>query len=125
MSKTPRKENFKKYLETWSGKRLLQEHKLSDEGFWEIRGEDSNADLHGSHHQPQLGIVEGKLEDVIFYGANLPGFWQWGAGGDFKLIGRTIPKIDVDSISRRAELEEEAADLEKKLKEIKRQLGKK
>jgi hypothetical protein len=124
MSKKSPKENFDKYLTTWAGKHLLETHRLSDTGIWEIRGEDPNCDLAGAHYQPQLGIVEGVLEDVIMHGANLPNFWQWGSGGEFRLIGKTIPKVDANSALRRQELEDEAAELEKKLKEVKRKLGK-
>jgi hypothetical protein len=107
-------ENFNKYIkDTWGGKELLKNHKLDDEGIWEIYGEDPNCDMGGSHHTPKLGTVQGKLCDVIMYGASLPSFWQWGSGGHFTLLGKEIPKVDEHSWKERADLEAE----EKRLKE--------
>lgn len=107
-------ENFDKYIkDTWGGKELLKNHKLDDEGIWEIYGEDPNCDMGGSHHTPKLGTVQGKLRDVIMYGASLPNFWQWGSGGRFELLGKEIPKVDEHSWKERADLEAE----EKRLKE--------
>ena len=80
-------ENYRRYTLTYAGRELLKNHSIDDVGVWRIRGEDPNCDLGGYHHQPELGIVNGKLRDVIMYGVNLPGFWQWGAGGNFELIG--------------------------------------
>lgn len=116
-------EQFKKYTEhTYSGKKLLEQNSLDDVGIWKIKGEDPNCDFGGSHHQPDLGIVEGKLRDVIMYGVMLPGFWQWGHGGDFQLIGNKIPKIDVNSWVVREELLNEQERLEKELKAVKDKL---
>lgn len=78
--------NYRKYLNTYAGKRLLENHSLEEYGTWEIRGEDPNCDFGGHHHQPHLGTVEGTLEEVIKYGANLGNFWQWGGGGDFRKV---------------------------------------
>jgi len=108
---------------SWAGRELLKKHKLTDEGIWHIFGEDPNADLHGAHHQPDLGIVTGKLEDIIRYAISLPKFWQWGAGGDIKFIGKTLPKIDANSAIRREELNAEVKRLEERLKQAKKELG--
>lgn len=74
---------------SYSGRQLLKEHFLSEYGIWEIRGEDSNAELSGAHHVPKLAIVEGTLDDAIRYAINLPRFWTWGGGGDLYLLEST------------------------------------
>lgn len=122
MSKKSPRDNYEKYLSTWSGKQLLEDHRLTDTGIWKILGEDPNCDMHGPHHQPDLGIVQGVLEDVIMHGANLPNFWEWGAGGNFVFIGQGIPKIDTDTIAKRQELEEKIASLDAQLKATKAKL---
>jgi len=117
-------DKFKQFTEvSWSGKRLLEKHSLDEEGIWQIFGEDPNCDFGGSHHQPDLGIVQGKLLDVIAHAVELPQFWQWGAGGDIKSIGKEIPKVDANSSARRKELRQEAKELEKRLKAIQQELG--
>lgn len=35
----------------------------------------------GYHHEPLLGFLEGKLQDVIRKAVSMPGFWTWGWGG--------------------------------------------
>lgn len=88
---------YEQFTQTsYSGRQLLQKHSLSEEGIWQVYGEDSNADLHGSHHQPLLGIYQGKLQDVIRHAVLMSGFWQWGAGGDIKKI--TISTIDMTHV---------------------------
>jgi len=82
---------FEKYLKTYSGKKLLEQYTLSTEGLWEVFGEDPNCDFGGYHYKPRMGLVEGKLEDVIRWAVAQGGFWQWGGGGDFEL--RTLKKI--------------------------------
>ena len=114
---------YRQYTEvSYSGRELLKKHKLNEQGLWQIRGEDPNCDLGGAHHMPNLGIVEGMLRDVIEYAVELPQFWQWGAGGDITKIG-PIPKINPKTNAERANLKSEAADLERRLKEINQRLG--
>lgn len=126
MSKSSPLENYRKYTEvSYAGRELLKKHSLEETGVWRIRGEDPNCDMGGHHYQPDLGTYEGTLRDVIMYGVNLPSFWQWGAGGNFELLGKSIPKIDANSLAARQELEQEAVRLEQQLAEIRRQLGKK
>ena len=67
---------------SYSGKKLLAKHSLNEVGTWRIRGEDPNCDFGGAHYQPELGTVEGRLEDVIRYAVKLPDFYTWGNGGD-------------------------------------------
>ena len=64
---------------------------MKDYGKWMIQGEDPNPDWGGSHHNPILGYVEGKLDNVINYAIALPRFWQWGGGG-------RITKINIDKV---------------------------
>jgi hypothetical protein len=61
-------------------------HRLDEYGIWEIRGEDPNPDLFGSHNEPIIGHMEGKLDDVIHWAVLQNAFWQWGAGGKFTKI---------------------------------------
>lgn len=123
MSKQSAMQNYLNYTETsYSGKRLLEQYDLNKVGIWEIRGEDPNCDMGGSHHQPRLGIVQGKLQDVIMFGVNLDGFWNWGAGGDFNFIGESIPKVDAQTNAVREALEKEEAELVQKLEKVRKQL---
>jgi len=102
---------YDRYLETYAGKRLLEEHSLSQTGMWQILGEDPNCDLGGHHHQPDLGLVEGKLADVIEYAVGLSSFWTWGGGGNIVL--RSAPKkINPDANKQRRELEAQLRDAE-------------
>jgi hypothetical protein len=117
-------ERYRQYTEvSYAGTRLLRKHSLDEVGIWKIKGEDPNCDLGGHHHQPELGIVEGKLRDVIMYGVSLPSFWSWGGGGDFELVSRSIPKVDADSVAVRAKMEEALKAAEEQVAELKRQLG--
>ena len=75
---------IKDYLErTYNGKRLLDHHTLDEKGVWKVLGEDPNCDMGGYHHQPELGIVEGTLKEVLEYGLQHPDFYCWGGGGNF------------------------------------------
>ena len=78
------------YLQGYNGKELLKEHKLDEEGIWEVRGEDPNCDFGGPHHNPFLGHFEGKLEDVIIHAVSLKGFWVWGGGGEIKKFNEPL-----------------------------------
>ena len=83
------KEKYNKFLATYSGKDLLKNHSLSDYGLWHVLGEDPNADLCGHHHQPDLGVFEGYLQDIIYTAVHLDRFWSWGSGGDIRKINVT------------------------------------
>lgn len=87
-------ESRQKFEGTHSYKDLLKDYALSENGTWEIYGEDPNCDMGGSHVEPKLETVEGKLDDVVNYGVKLKGFWQWGAGGRFKKVTiRPVKKV--------------------------------
>ena len=77
MAKILGEEAVTRYFRTYTGQELLKKHSLGEKGIWRIRGEDPNCDFGGFHHNPELGIVEGTLEDVITYGVSLPSFWTW------------------------------------------------
>ncbi len=109
--------NFERYMNTYAGQHIPKAD-LDRVAVWEIRGEDPNCDLGGAHYQPHLGTVQGKLRDVIMYAVDLPGFWQWGGGGDFKEV-----KIQtLTDMAKRADLLKEKAALEARLKEIDKSL---
>jgi hypothetical protein len=83
---------YEQWLRTsYSGKKLLEKHSLNETGTWRIRGEDPNCDFGGAHYQPDLGTVEGKLDDVIRYAVKLSGFYTWGSGGD-------ITKVEIKKV---------------------------
>lgn len=75
---------FSRFLTTYHGRGLLEKHSLDEHGQWEVYGEDPNCDLGGSHSCPYLGLLEGTLLDVIVEAVEMPGFWQWGGGGEIK-----------------------------------------
>lgn len=78
---------YKQFTEvSYSGRELLKKHSLDEVGTWHIFGEDPNPNFGGHHHNPDLGIVTGKLEDVIKYAVELKGFWAWGGGGNIKRV---------------------------------------
>ena len=82
-----------KFSRTYGGKRLLEKYGRSHYGIWEVRGEDNNADMGGSHHEPLLGFFQGTLEEVINKAYTLKGFTTWGGGGSIKL--NTPEKVTV------------------------------
>jgi hypothetical protein len=107
---------------SYSGRKLLEKHSLEETGIWRVRGEDPNADLHGPHYQPELGVVSGVLRDVIHYAVELPSFWQWGAGGDIVKI--EIKPINPDEVARLEALRVRAQNLEEELAAVRAQLPK-
>lgn len=114
--------NYDRFTKTYNYTSLLKKHSLEEEGMWQIFGEDPNCDFGGCHSQPNLGFAEGKLADVIEYAVDLPGFWQWGAGGDIKKMSE-IKKVDNTTSRRRRELLPRRAELESMIQAIDAQLG--
>lgn len=129
------KDYYKEFFHTYSGKKLLQEHNLSEEGTWEVRGEDPNCDLGGSHHEPFLGIYSGRLEDVIRMAVELPGFWQWGGGGRIiptgnKYRAKRVARVETagerkvrildDNASKRHAIAERIREIEAELVSLKK-----
>ena len=111
--------NLEKYLSGWSYKRFPIP--LDKVGVFRVRGEDPNAELGGSHYQPELGVFRGKFEDVATYAVEISGFWAWGSGGSIEEI--SIKEITADSSKKRKALLDEQKALQKKLKEIEESLG--
>lgn len=117
-----KKTNYQQFTEvSYSGRELLKKYSLDETGLWEILGEDPNCDFSGHHHQPKLGIVEGRLGDIIVYAVELGSFWQWGAGGDIKKIGKPV-RITAESNAERVLLQEQSARLREELKQVEQRL---
>ena len=108
--------NFERYMNTYSGQHL--NYPLSTDGVWQVFGEDPNCDLGGAHYRPDLGIYEGRLEDIIRMAVELPGFWQWGGGGDF----RSVQIKSVADMSRTLELNAELKTLKERIADIEKEL---
>lgn len=94
------KKTYEHYIhQDWAGRRLLEKHKLSEEGYWKVLGADSNPDFGGNHHQPFLGIYKGRLSDVIRAAILINRFWSWGGG--------TIEKVTIIDVDEMPKTEEE------------------
>lgn len=100
--------------------RLLGKFPATQDGIWEVRGEDPNCDLGGAHYQPLLGYYKGRYSDIVDYALELSGFFQWGYGGDIKEV--KIVEIDAskkkqlqEAKARLKELDKEKEDLEAKI----------
>lgn len=76
------KKSVPHYLDTYAGRELLKMHSWDEYGLWQIKGEDPNCDRNNPHNiQPDLGVLEGALKDVIATAVEMPHFWSWGGGG--------------------------------------------
>tara|TARA_R110000851_G_scaffold142629_2_gene281329 strand:- start:160 stop:519 length:360 start_codon:yes stop_codon:yes gene_type:complete len=111
---------YSKYLNTYSGKKLIEKHLLTETGVWKVVGEDPNCDWGGPHHQPFLAYIEGSLEKVILVAIELDNFWTWGGGGT---ITKENPRevIQAKDVIRRVSAKESA--LAKLTTEDKKALG--
>lgn len=116
------RDKYQDFLNTHSGKSLLERHRLDEDGIWRILGEDPNCDFGGYHHQPELETVAGKLRDVVAYAVELPGFWQWGAGGDIRKQPQPRAVNEATVQARRADLQR-IAHLEEELTALKKRNG--
>lgn len=117
-----KKNNYQQFTEvSYSGRELLKKYSLDETGLWEILGEDPNCDWGGHHHQPKLGMVEGRLGDIIAYAVELPSFWSWGGGGDIRQISKPV-RITAESNAERVRLQEQAGRLREELKQVEQQL---
>jgi hypothetical protein len=116
-------DRVKTFLNSYSGQALLKKHSLADYGIWKVRGEDSNPDMGGYHNPPELGIFEGKLEDVINYAVNLSGWYTWGSGGDIEAYShKKIKKITADSVNELKNKRKKVKDLKAELERIKNEI---
>ena len=108
--------NRDKYLRTYRGKELLKKYNFELEGTWHVKGEDPNCDMRGSHHEPSLGYYNGILHQVIDITVELPGFWQWGAGGS--IIKVNVNNIDSKEFKRQEEVRVRIKEVEKQLAQL-------
>lgn len=99
---------------------LLSKYPRDKKSHWRIRGEDSNPDLGGSHHMPELCVVECTYQEAVELAVSMSGFWQWGGGGDIKEVLVLKPS----EMKKRQELEDKLSSLEKEARELRRLLGK-
>lgn len=121
------------FMNSYSGKKLLEDHKLDDYGVWEVYGEDPNCDSGGSHVKPFLGSYSGTLASVLVMAVDLPRFWTWGGGGTIELaINKKIkPLLNHEEAmyeirtaqSRKQDLDNEAAKIEEEINRLKTRLS--
>lgn len=116
-------DNYKRFLSSYSGQRLLKKHSLSEEGVWRVKGEDSNFDLAGPHpnYTPDLGFISGKLQDVIAAAVEMDRFWTWGHGGSIEKYNAPVIKTAQKVVSDNEELKElirQRKELDKRIKEL-------
>lgn len=120
------------YLKRTRNDKLVKSYPLEERGFYSIisgsRGDYGNRDT--------LAIVRGRFIDSIVYAVQKPGFvgeWcSWANNYDNCNHGK-VEKIQVanlrenktliKALQERAKLAQEKADLEGKLKQVKKQLG--
>lgn len=111
-------DKYKDFLSSFAGRELMRKYRPSHYSFWRIRGGDTNADFSGPHYMPELGIVEGRLDDVINFAVLLPNFWAWGPGDIIAIdkprkIDKNTSKEREERITKIAQLEAELAQLKK------------
>jgi hypothetical protein len=114
--------NYTRYMSTYAGRELIKKYPNPslEKGTWCIKGEDSNCDWGGYHHNPILGYREGNLLDVIKYAVNLKSFWTWGGGGYIEKV--EIKKISTDTNKELNDLKKEEKELAARLKEISKKI---
>lgn len=123
MTKTIKHNRLSEFQNSWSYKHILESHSLDEYGIWQVFGEDSNCDLGGHHHMPELGTYEGKLADVIAVAVELPNFWAWGAGGDVRKSKIIKPiKVDAETNAKRDALKHKIANIQISLKQAQDEL---
>lgn len=106
----------------------FNDYPLEEEGKWKIYGEDPNCDMMGHHHEPYLGLVEGRYIDAIVYAKSLSDFTQWGGGGRItKYVPLEAKNVHgfADSVltEYRQDLEKRQDEALKELEEINKKLG--
>lgn len=113
--------NYENYLTTYNGRELLKKHAPVEYGIWQVYGEDPNCDWGGPHHEPNMGVYEGKLEDILTLVTSMPMFWTWGAGG--RIVKTNVEKIDPATVVDRNNKRERLKQLEKEIEVLKKDLG--
>lgn len=113
--------NYTKFLNTYSGKRLLEKHSIHETGIWEVRGEDPNCEWAGPHHEPYIGTYTGVLADVIILAVESASFWTWGGGRRIDKVN--IEKIDNSTVAFRNEKRKRLKELEQEVNNLKYELS--
>lgn len=115
---------FSKYVNSsYNGIKLLEKHKLTDTGVWEIHGEDPSYDMSGHHYQPYIGTVTGRLADVIAYAVEQLDFWTCGVGGNITLHTINIKKVGSLALEQQQQKRELLQNLELQVATLKKELG--
>ena len=79
-------ERYLKFVnDSYSGKRLLQEHSPNEEGYWKVVGETDDPGP-GGGRGADMGIYKGRLIDVIHAATSQNCFWSWGGGGSITKV---------------------------------------
>lgn len=119
-NKQKQQKDYEHYLTTYAGRDLLTKHSRDEVGIWQVFGEDPNCDMGGYHHEPFLGLIEGKLDDVIYEAVTYGGFFHWGGGGKIKRYQSPgVQKAKTSAERDNVEYDE----LSKKRKELEKQLA--
>lgn len=109
-------EKYERYLRTDIGRDLISKHKYDEMSLWRITSEADTG-----HGGKDMGIVNGKLDDVIEYAVNLPGFWAYGSGGKINPLG-PIPVITAANNEAKIAKQREIVELEHNLLVAKEEL---
>ncbi|AGS81048.1 hypothetical protein [Caulobacter phage Cr30] len=87
IDKTPEQRAIDDFLNSYCYKGLKQQgYDLQTFGIWEVRGEDSNADFGGCHHEPYLGTVQGTMSQALKWGMKQKKWFSYGSGGSLRKI---------------------------------------
>lgn len=79
-------ERYLRYInDSYSGKRLLQDHTPNEEGYWKVVGESDDPGI-GGGRGADMGIYKGRLIDVIHAATSKDCFWAWGSGGSITKV---------------------------------------
>jgi hypothetical protein len=126
LSKQKQQERYEHFISGYSGRKLLSNHSLTETGTWRIYGEDPNCDMGGVHIEPDLGLIEGMLDDVIREAVSYGNFFAWGGGGRIeKYSNPKVKKAKTKEQRENAEYEALAAkrnELEAELARVNKQL---
>lgn len=90
----------------YNGNKLFEKHSLDEQGIWQIMGADTNCDMGGSHHMPDLGLHTGTLREVLELAFSIPAFRSWGFGEI-----KRMPYDNIPSAKERLELMEKLNSL--------------
>lgn len=92
MQEKSKYDKFMDRVKSWPARHATELGDPNEIGLYAIYGEDQNPDFGGNHHEPIIGYLRGRLDDVVHHAVNMHGFWAWGAGG-------RIVKINIEDIT--------------------------